>query len=253
MALIKHANAREMTREALVLDLADVQRQGQALFEQARRKADAILAEARAERERIAAGAADDGRREGLARGVAEGRETGAAAGREAALAEYRGRLEALAEGWGGALESFAQERGRALSQARRDILRLAAMIALKVTKRALTLDESIVALQLEAVLAVIVRPTQLVVLIHPEDRPVVESALPSLMARFPAVQHAELAEDASLERGSCVVRSRDPSGGQIDASIGTQLDRIVTALLPDAGDAAPPAGAPGQDPGSGA
>jgi flagellar biosynthesis/type III secretory pathway protein FliH len=241
MALIKQANARDLARDAIVLDLGDLQRQGAMLVTQARAQAEAIIAEARAERQRILAGAAEQGHAEGLAAGHAAGHQAGFEAGRAAALAEFKDQLAKLDAAWSAAAESFNNSREHLLRSAQRDVLRVAVRIAERVTKRVIRIDPAVAAAQLEAVLAVVVRPTRLTVRIHPDDRPTVEAALPRLAAIFTAARHVELVEDPSLTRGSCIAVTRPPGssdadtglGGEIDASISTQLDRIVEALLP--------------------
>jgi flagellar biosynthesis/type III secretory pathway protein FliH len=132
-----------------------------------------------------------------------------------------------------------------------RDVLRLALAVAERITKRVVQTDAQVAAAQLEAVLGVIVRPTELTVRIHPDDREVLSAALPQIAARFSQARHIELVDDASLMRGSCVAATRAAGGGsggggamapgEIDASIQTQIDRIVEAMLP--GDGAGEAG----------
>jgi len=86
--------------------------------------------------------------------------------------------------------------------------------------------------------------------LVCPLDRGAIDEALPGLLARYSQAQHIEVVDDASLGRGSVVARL---AGGEIDATIGTQLVRLVEALVPadelvrvlsaEAGDAASAAG----------
>src|SRR5690606_929417 len=106
MALIRKSVAETLSREAIVLDLGDLVRQGEQIKARARAEADRILAEAQAERQRLIADAAEVGRQEGFARGVEEGRKQGEAAGRDAALGEWREKLIALESGWTQALSS---------------------------------------------------------------------------------------------------------------------------------------------------
>jgi hypothetical protein len=72
---------------------------------------------------------------------------------------------------------------------------------------------------------------------------------LPELVKRLPLVRHVELQEDAGVSAGSVVARGRGSQapdginggsgcgvaigGGEIDASIETQLQRIVEVLVP--------------------
>ncbi|MEX2219894.1 MAG: FliH/SctL family protein [Phycisphaerales bacterium] len=231
MALIRQATAKTMAREAVVLDLGDLAAQGELLKTRARAEADQIVAAARAERERLLSGAAEQGRKEGFARGHEEGRRAGAEQGRREAIAASDEALRGLEEAWLGALASFEADRDRMLLEGRQEVVRVAALVAELVTKRALALDPSVVADQLGAVLAMVVRPTRLTVSVHPEDEAIVRDALPGLAAKLAGASHVEFIGDASLERGSCVARSG--SGGVIDASIGTQLERIAEVLLP--------------------
>lgn len=238
MALIKNANSASVSRDAIVLDLADLQKYASQLVVQARAKADQILAEANAERARIVAGAAEEGRAEGHAAGLEEGRREGHEAAMTSVTIESRAGFEAVQAGWTAGLEAFSGAREAMLLSAEREVLALGVEIARRVTKRVITIDPGVVVEQIRAVLAVVVRPTELVVRINPEDQAVALAAMPELLARFPSVRHVELAEDRTLARGSCVAAMRGDAGGleggSIDASIGTQLDRIIEALCPD-------------------
>lgn len=245
MAVIKSANMPEVARGAVVLDLGDLHRQGHALIEQAKARAAEIVAQAQAERARLIRDAADMGRAEGLARGLAEGRAAGAEEGRLASVAERREALDKLEAGLTTVLGHLASERERLLADARRDVIRLAASMAEKVTKRVITLDETVVVAQVEAVLGLVLRSSRLVLRVHPQDRALIAEAMPALLAAFQSVQHVEFEDDAALDRGSCVARVADSMGGQIDASVATQLDRIVEVVLPKS-DAPPATGGAG-------
>lgn len=252
MALIKHSNAAQIAREAIVLDLGDLTRQGQMLIESARARADQILAEARAERDRIVAGAAEKGRADGLAKGLEEGRAKGREEGRAAAITEHRAELDRLQAAWTTALDEFAAQRQMLLNHAQADVLKLAALIAGRVVKRTIELDGRVIEDQLRAVLAAVTRSTELLLRVHPADIEVARNALPALVAAFEPVRGAELVADAALTRGSCIALSRTASGdhagagsgggGEIDASIETQLSRIIEAILPGGAELAGPA-----------
>lgn len=242
MAVIKRANVTELARDAIVLDLGDLARQGEAIIAAARQRADEIVREAESERRRLVSTAADEGRRAGQERGVAEGRAAGLEEGRAGGLAEMRQRLEQLEQTWLRGLETFLAARERLYSDARQDVIRLAAVIAEKVTKRTIELDAGVVVAQMESVLTMVLRPTRLIVAVHPEDRVVLERAMPKLLRRFTTVSDAEVVEEPELERGGLVVRLGEPTrgesssgvpGGELNASIAVQLGRLVDALLP--------------------
>ncbi len=235
-------------KDAVVLDLGDLQRQGEVLVDRARARAAQIVAQGEGERARLIADAAALGKAEGLAAGRAEGEAAGRVAGHAAALAEHGAMLTALEAAWTGALEAFVGQRERMLDDARREIVTLAVLLASRVVKRTVAIEPSVVADQMEAVLGLVMRPSRVVLRVNPADRAAAEQALPGLVAKFGTVAHAAIEDDATLSRGSCVARlqpadgkSGDGSGGgggggiggEIDASIETQLVRMAEALVP--------------------
>jgi len=219
-------------RGAIVLNLGDLARQGEVLMERAREKAEQVVRAAHDERARVLAGAKEqgfaEGRRDGREDGVREGFEHG----RAQAIEEFKARLSKLEQSWADALGGFMLQRERLIEGARADVLDVALLSAEKIVKRALAIDPSLVVDQVAAVMEAVARPTESRLAVHPDDEPLVRTAMPAMVQRLEAARHVSLETDASLERGSCVLRT--PGAGEIDASIRTQLDRIVETLLPD-------------------
>lgn len=232
MAVIRQSEARRLAEEAISLDLGDLQRQGDALVARAREQASAVVAQAHAERERIMRGIEELARKEGFAKGQAEGMEAGKRAGQEAALKERRQQLETLEKNWAGALSAFEQQRAGMLQQAREDVLTLAVMLAQRVVRRQFEVDPSLVTEQVEACLRTVAKPTTLTITIAAADEEVVRAALPQVLARVGNAHSVSLQVDAAAPRGTCIARSA--GGGVVDASVETQLGRIVTSLVPE-------------------
>lgn len=231
MALIRQNAALRVAQDAIVLDLGDLARQGDAVRAAARKEAEAILTRAAAERERLVAGGREEGLAQGLAEGRAKGEKLGRAAGEEKALAEHKATLATLEAAWNGALDAFEKERSALIEEAGRETVRLAAMIAERVVKRVVAMDGSVVRGQLEAALQLVTRPTRLVVTVNPADEELVRRALPVLAARLAQARDVEVRTDESVSRGGVI--ARHAGGGWIDAGVESQLDRIVDALLP--------------------
>jgi flagellar biosynthesis/type III secretory pathway protein FliH len=230
----------------IALDLGDLRREAERLEREARAQADAILSEAREERARIVAGAAEEGHMQGYEKGLGEGREAGRAEGHAAALSEMRSALQSITGSWRDALEELIDRRERMASDARRDLVALAAEIARRVVKRSIELDGTLVVDQVRAALELVMRRTRLVLAVHPDDRALVEGALPDLTTRFGESAHVELTTDDSLSRGSCVIGTEH---GRIDGEVEAQLDRMVEAMLGRTEPSTPPgAGASGGD-----
>lgn len=232
-----------MVRDAVVLDLGDLARQAEQIKAKARAEADQILAAGKAERDRMVAGAAEEGRKQGFAKGQEEGRKAGEAAGRQAAISELREKLTKLDQGWSAGLAAFESERERMLLDARQDVVRLAAAVAELVTKRAVELKPEGVVDQVAAVLALLTRPTRLTVALHPDDEALVREALPTMAQKFASGAHIELAPDPTIARGGCIARTA--AGGVIDATIAAQLERVAQTLVPSPDVPPAPAGEP--------
>ena len=236
MALLRNAQAQVAARDAVVLDLGDLKRQGDLIQAHAARRAESIIADAHKRRDELMASAAGDGHRAGYAEGYTEGLEKGFEEGRARAAKEHEDALAVLGGKWMEAIDEFEQQRGHLFVQARLDVLRLAIRLAEKVVKRSIEVDASIVGEQLEAVLSLLSRQTKLVVAVHPNDEGIVHEFLPALSTRFKGATHVELITDDSLARGSVVARTE--AGAVLDASIDTQLERLALALLPAEHDA---------------
>jgi flagellar assembly protein FliH len=231
MGVIRRADAEQFVRDAVVLDLGRLEAQGDALVSAARRRAEEIVAEARAERERLISDASAVGHAEGAAAGRAKGLEQGLAQGRAEGLAAAAERLAQLEQAWCGSLDAFEGSRADMLADARDDLVRLACEIARRATARVLEQDPSVVVEQLSELLGCVVDSTTLRVRVHPDDEPFVAEALPRLRARLAASTDVSLSTDPALPRGSCVADTG--RGGVIDASIETKLARLIEALVP--------------------
>jgi len=231
MAVIKRADAKSIEREAVVLDLGDIARQAELLRARAREQAEAIVAEARAEREKLISDAQEKGFAAGLDAGYREGYAQGEEEGRETSTRAARVKLDEIERAWTEALDAFADQRHHLLVECKENVIRLALSIAERVIHRAVEADSRVVLAQVEHALKLIGRPTRLSVSVHPDDGAMVRRALPSISARLGAIEHVVLEEDASVDRGGCVVRTAE--GGEIDASLATQIERIAQTLIP--------------------
>jgi len=230
MALIRHAQARTLARDAYVLDLGDLKQQADELKASAEQEAVRIVGAAHKERDRILEGSAEQGRisghSEGHATGLAEGRTTG----REEAFAENSEKLARLAEGCELALQKFEQAREELVFNAQEDGLRLVLEIARRVTLRSAAIDRDGLRERLAESLGRVLDPSRLVVRINPDDRELVSEIAPQLISRLSDSSQSEIIDDTSLMPGDVVVSS---GRGWIDTSISAQLDRVINELMP--------------------
>ncbi len=231
MGVIKNVHADRLAKQAVVLDLGDLGRQADRILGDARDGAERITAAARAEAQKLIDSAADRGYQQGHQRGLQEGREAGEREGRARAVQKFEPQLEQLINAWTAALERWETDRGEMLLAAREDVVRFAVAAARKVVMRVVAADSTVIEDQLAEALALVSRPTTIVVSVHPNDRTIVEAVLPRLVSRFQQCEHASVRDDETLTPGGCVVAT---AGGRIDAAIETQLDRIARTLVPD-------------------
>ncbi|MBX3389959.1 MAG: hypothetical protein KF691_10955 [Phycisphaeraceae bacterium] len=230
MALIRQTEKSSPLADAIVYRLGDLVREGTALREQTSRQVATMLAEARAERERLIADGREEGLRLGREQGYREGFAKGEEAGRAQAISQTSSQLSTLLAGWNKALDEFERGRDTLLLEARTEVIRLAIEIARAVVKRDIEFRPELVVSQAESALQMIARPSRVRLCVHPQDRQLLEVALPGLLARCANATHIELEDNAAAERGSCTART---AGGEVDASISVQLDRIVQGIVP--------------------
>lgn len=230
MPMIRKEQAQAISRGAIVLDLGDLQRQGDAIIEQAKHKADEIIKSAKRQRERLLEGAADYGRTEGFAMGKIDGLAEGRAEGKAEALAQHAAEFAELTDRWVEALGNFESDRSLLLNQAMDSVLEFATLFAERVTKRAIELDPETACTQLSAALGLLLHPSRVVIMVHPDDQERIDTALPALLEKFDEVEHSELLTDDTLTPGSCVIRS---GAEVIDADVQRQIDRLIDVVLP--------------------
>jgi flagellar assembly protein FliH len=236
MPMIRQADRQEIARDAVVMHLGDLLRQGDSIKEQAVSAAKGIVERAQEERRRLVKNATEEGFKAGFAKGVEAGMVEGRTAGQAKALAETREKLVALDAAWAKELANFIAVRDGMFAAAQNDVARLAIAIAERVVKRTIEEDPAVVTRQVKAVLDALARPTRLVLLVNPLDEEIIRAALPELVRSCTAQVQAEIQSEEAVTRGSCIARmARDAGGlgGEIDASIEVQLDRIAEAIMP--------------------
>ncbi len=230
MAILKQQQAGALVKEAVVLDLGDLVKQAERLQEAARAKARTILVDAQAQADELIAGAEAKGLAQGRAQGIEEGKQQGQEQGHAEAVAEARAAFEALGSGWSQALDDLESQRIAMQREAKSAVLQLAIQMAEKILHRTIELDEQAVVGQVEHALSHVLKQTAVRVHIHPEDKPAVNEAMPGLRERFADLTHLEMVEDEQVQRAGCVVMY---GRGRIDATIQTQLDRLVEVVMP--------------------
>jgi flagellar assembly protein FliH len=228
MGLIKSANAPTTLSP---FSLKDVEEHARLLLLRARGRAEQLLIEAQGEGEKIKAQAKANGHAEGVRAGFAEGNAAGQKAGHQQALAEQSAALTTLVKSLTALSAELNDSRHRLEEEAGNAVVRLSTSIARKVTKLQGTADPAVVSANVDAAARLVVRASDLRLLVHPSQRQTLLGALPALKMQWPTLSHVELVDDETLSPGGCRIRTR---GGMIDADLDAQVDRIANELLPE-------------------
>lgn len=230
--VIKPGNERITSRGTSALDLRDISTKADALIASARQEAERILSEARSH----AAVVRDAAHREGYDAGTAEGMTRGDAEGRETALAEARARLKAdqasLVKALTEAMQAFSHQREQFLSAARRDAVALAVAIAQRVARKLSKIDEAAMEMAAEAcaeALQSIAESSEVTVRVHPADAGAVSELTAELADLVKSARGVRLSADESVGRGGVIVSTSDCV---VDATVSGRIDRIADELL---------------------
>jgi len=230
MAVIKGSTPDTLLKQAVVLDLGDITRQAAKLRVAAENQASEILDKAEQQARQLINDAEQKGLEQGYAKGLEQGTQEGQQQGHAEALQQASQDLEQLVLSWSECLRDIDTTRDRLESEVKRSALEFAIVFAEKLTHRVIEVDPTVVVDQLAQTLQYILRPLEVTVKVHPDDRALVEQSVPELLNEFEQVQHIKLVEDESVGRGGVITQYGQ---GQIDASIDTQLDRLVEMMLP--------------------
>ena len=219
-----------------MLDLGDLSRQAVQIKAAAESRAKQILRRAEKDAAQIAQSANDEGFEQGRVNGYEKGLAEGRAEGRAEAVAAVTEQLEGAESLWRQAAADLDEYRQQFHREATDAVLAVALSMAKKIVHRVVEVDESVIVDQIASALANVIRPMDLTVRINPGDKVVVEEAMAQLLADFAHFEHIRLLEDTSIAPGGCVI-----SYGQahIDATIHTQLSRVIELMLPEGTDLA--------------
>jgi flagellar assembly protein FliH len=226
MGLIKSTSVPTLS----TFSMKDIENHAKAILLRARQQAEQLLAAAQTEAEGIRIAAKAEGLAQGQQEGIALGMTQGAKSGEQQALAENRAQLQQAMAALAAAASALDSNRADLEAAVLADVVQLAIAIARRVTKRQGLLDPSVLSANLQEVMKMVMKAADVRVAIHPSQRKTLDDVLPQLQVQWPTLRHVQVIEDASVESGGCRVFTEQ---GEIEATLGGQLDRIAEELLP--------------------
>ncbi len=223
------ASCDAATAEVAVRGLDDLATEARTVILDARRQAAKILAEARAQAEASCDAAAAKGYAEGLARGQNDGYEEGC----RKAQADTRQELAAASTEVIDQLRAIVVEltdaRAEILHAGRQELLEFALLLAAKIVGRVAVRDISAATENVRKVLELTDHARELRVKVNPGQLKALAENIPELIESLNHTGRVTLVGDNKISPGGAKVHTAE---GEIDATIKTQLDNVVEALL---------------------
>ena len=233
MTVIRHPLAAQVARDAITLHLDDIAHQANELRAAAEEQALTIIETATNERHRLISSAHDEGYAKGFEQGFADGLAQGKEQGAADARAESADTINAACSAWNTAIQAFETERDRVLSNAKLDCVRFAIELAERIVHRTVLVDPAVMEDVLDAAMKHVMQPASIDIRTDLASAVVLGDVVSAMKDRAGSDGAIRLHVDENFAIGSCVVTT--PNGTEVDASIRTQLDRLVDVIMPSA------------------
>lgn len=233
------------------LNFIDLEAEAARLIARARAAASSLVAEAKTACEEVRRAAREEGLAAGREEGLAQGRAEGAKAAREEETARAREDTAHLASALKKVAGEIETRRERLVKQAEGDLLDLALAIARRVVRCELEAASGrVAAAQVREAVRLAADRARLELHVHPADLEAAKAVHPELVRAYGEDFAVRFVADESVGRGGARLVS---ATGEVDLAIGTQLDRVESALLGTGrGDEEPDAEAEASAPGEG-
>ncbi len=231
MPVMKAQHLQRTRATPIVMDLSNIEQEAASIIAQAKAQAAQIMDNARAEADRLRLRVLEEARNAGKAEGFQEGLAQGQKQGHDEAVAQVSVQLQELSSRWAQTLDLLQQHMPAHIADAKTDLVRLALMIARRITHDESLKNRKVAPAIVEEVLRSIAATRRVALHVHPGELPQLETYLPALSATFRGIEEIQLVSDESVSAGGCIARF---GAGEIDARVETQLQRVAEELLGD-------------------
>lgn len=213
----------------LIRGLDSLAAEAQKVMLDARQQAARVLGEARTQADAAREEAVAKGYAEGLAQGLAEGHEQGLRRGREEAKAQFGEQSAELVEQLRRIVGELEAAHADTIHCGRCELLDFALAIAGKIVGRVAVRDLDAARENLHKVLELADRRREMSVRVNPRQLEALTAMLPDLTGSLGRSGQVRLVGDESISPGGAKLQT---AGGEIDATIETQLANIAEALV---------------------
>lgn len=215
--------------QASVLNLTDVAAQARAIVLDARKQAAGIVADARLQAEQAQHLATRKAHAEGFARGQAEGYAEGKRLAGTEAHKVYAADSSELAAVAKRIVDELAAAGETLVEQARRETIAFALELAGKIVGEVAATDIQAAQVNLAKALGLAHGAANITVKVNPAQLERLTAHCQSLMENIGSTGQVRFVADGAIAAGGVKVHA---GLGQIDATIQTQLDNVVEALI---------------------
>lgn len=125
-------------------------------------------------------------------------------------------------------LEQLNQATTQWLAQWRNQTVELACRMAEKLVRSQTSFDQELLRVWMEEAIAMMRDEREVRILVHPDDFSLAGRFLQNMAQTIPHAGSATVLPDPTIERGGCLVRSKN---GQVDQQLGAQLQRLAEQL----------------------
>lgn len=229
MPLIKSGSSA--ASGAKPFNLSDIEAYARRMLLKARQDADQLLAAAQEQARTIQARAHIEGLAEGKKEGLLQGKSEGLKQGKAEAFEKHSRQLTELLTLLQQAMQELNDQRQQLINRCEAEVLPLALAIAEKVTRRLGKLDPRVVEANAREAVRMVLSRHDIRIACHPEQVRLLDEVSERLRQQWPQLQRITIVADSSMTPGGCRVFT---AGGQIDADLQSQLDRIARELVPE-------------------
>ena len=226
--VIKAGRGGPILQRLSTVDLADHLAEAEAVIAEAKRRAAQIVVTAERDAERMREAARQAGHREGLDQGRKAGTELGREAAWEAATAKFEAEQAGVVAAMEKAIVDIDSIKGDVVIQAEQHVLDFAIRMATRLTYAIGRLDGESAKANLGRSLRLVDSKTNLVVHVHPDDLSAMEAFAVTVLQEAEGSRSLKIVADAATAPGGCRV---EYGGFEIDATLDTQIEEIVTLL----------------------
>jgi len=223
------ADAPATPAQRMVRGLDDLAAEAQKAMLDARQQAARLLADARSQADAACQAAAAKGYAEGLARGSSDGYDEGLRKGRAEARAELADRSSELVAQLRSIVAQLEAAHAETIHCGRCELLDFALAIAGKIVGRVAVADIGAARENLRKALELADRRREMSVKVNPGQLAALAEMLPELAESLGHTGQVNLVGDETVSPGGAKLQT---AGGEIDATIETQLGNVVEALL---------------------